>query len=103
MISHILNRSADQVTASPEPVPQLDPTPQPEPAPPVEYRTFSGHTFHPAPVAPLTVYAEGDMDCIDPGMQTKDTAGNRYLICEMRHVHGRLWRIVLLPLEPAHA
>jgi len=65
------------------------------------FRATSGHEIVPISLAPVEVFTESEMDYIDPGKIVTGTDSTRYKITEVRHIAGRLYKVVLLPLPEA--
>jgi len=80
----------------------------PAPAPTVEvpaalkpsaYRSNSGHEIVPTDKRPIEVFTESEMDNIDPGKVVRAIDGTCYTVTEVRHIQGRLYKVVLLPVN----
>ena len=63
------------------------------------YELPSGHIFSESAITPLTFYSESEMDAVDPGKIATDSTGKQFLIVEVRHISGKLYRIVMIPEE----
>lgn len=61
------------------------------------YRTTSGHSFTSLPIETVTAFTDADVDYINPQQVVTALNGERFTILEVRHVQGRLYRIVMLP------
>lgn len=62
------------------------------------YRNSGGHVIVPLPLNPIEVYTESDMDYINPGQIVKTESGNHFTVTEIRHITGRMYKVVLLPV-----
>lgn len=65
------------------------------------YRSTSGHEIVPTGKRPIEIYSESEMDCIDPGKIVTATDDSSYFVAEVRHIAGRLYKVVLLPIKEA--
>lgn len=83
-------KSKSPAPAATEPTTQI---PQP-----VTYRNSSGWEIVPTDTPPLTIYTTSDVDNLWPGKTVTGTDGSKATVMEIRHVSGRLYRVVLLPL-----
>lgn len=60
------------------------------------YRSPGNHSFTAEPVSIKEVITASDVDNISAGQVVTDQQGTAYTILEIRHVLGRLWKVVLL-------
>lgn len=63
------------------------------------YSTFSGHSITEATIATKTIYTDSEVDGFNAGKLVTDENGSRFIIIEVSHVSGRLYRVTLLPQE----
>lgn len=63
------------------------------------YENSGGHLIIPAPYDPLTLYTESEMDCINPGQIVRADDGSKHTVIEIRHISGKLYRVVLFPVK----
>jgi hypothetical protein len=67
----------------------------------MKYESRSGHIIESIPVGEITIYTECELDNFTPGNIVRTEDGSCYKIIELRHIEGRLWRVVLLPVKEA--
>jgi len=66
--------------------------------PQIIYSNHSGHLIEPTDSQPITIYTDSEVDHLSPGQTFTDSDGNSFLLVELRHVSGRLYRVVMLPV-----
>jgi len=65
------------------------------------YQNAGGHTLTAIPVKPLEIYVNDSVDYVNPGDLMTGSDGSRFTISEIRHVSGRLYRVIMFPVEEA--
>jgi len=64
----------------------------------VTYSNCGGHEIVPTDRQPIIIYSTSETDSISVGQIVTSSDGGSYLIVELRHVSGRLYRFALLPV-----
>lgn len=63
------------------------------------FRNSSGFEIIPIEQNPIEIYTNSDVDAIYPGQIVKGSDGSKATVTEIRHISGRLYRVILLPQE----
>jgi len=65
------------------------------------FRNNGGHSFSPATHNLVEIVTNDDLDNFSIGQAIKDNDGNQYTLIECKHLTGKLYRVILLPVNPS--